>query len=400
MKFHFFITEAVQALRTNALRSSLTIIGIVVGIFSVTTMLALGEGLSSNVLERFNSFTTGDITISGDLTQTDLNWIQEQPYISGVLANQSINNVTTIAGGSSFNPSISTALGDYETIGNLTILSGTNFDFTDINYDEHVALVDEGFVETVQDEAGIDISEGTLTLNGQHFTVIGVMEGGNTGFGRRSDGSIIIPYASALGIVTDTKVFSSIGVTLKEQEYYEIAAIHILESLNASRYANSDSSDYFSVSSAQDAIENVQETTKMISLFLGVIGGIALFVGGIGTMNMMLTTVTERTKEIGLRKAIGARDSDVLYQILTESIALTVIGGLIGIGLTYLLAFLANQTLESSSGQGMFSEMSLEMSNEVVVYATLVSFMVGIVFGIYPARNASKLQPVDALRSE
>ena len=198
-----------------------------------------------------------------------------------------------------------------------------------------MALVDEGFVETVQDEAGIDISEGTLTLNGQHFTVIGVMEGGNTGFGRRSDGSIIIPYASALGIVTDTKVFSSIGVTLKEQEYYEIAAIHILESLNASRYANSDSSDYFSVSSAQDAIENVQETTKMISLFLGVIGGIALFVGGIGTMNMMLTTVTERTKEIGLRKAIGARDSDVLYQILTESIALTVIGGLIGIGLTY-----------------------------------------------------------------
>jgi putative ABC transport system permease protein len=226
------------------------------------------------------------------------------------------------------------------------------------------------------------------------------MAGGNEGFGRRSDGSVIVPYAAALGVVTDTKQFSSIGVSLEEQEYYEIAAIHILESLNASRYADGDSEDYFSVSSAQEAIENVQETTKMISLFLGVVGGIALFVGGIGTMNMMLTTVTERTKEIGLRKAIGARDSDVLYQILAESITLTVLGGALGIALTYALSYFANQAFSSNEGGGIFGEMSMEMSNEVVFYAALVSFVVGIVFGIYPARNAAKLQPVDALRSE
>lgn len=400
MKTRFLIFEAAQALRSNALRSSLTIIGIVVGIFSVTTMLALGAGLSSNVLDRFSSFTTGDITVSGDLSQADIAWIADQPYVSGVLANQSASNVTAIAGGASFNPSVSTALGDYENVGSLTLVSGERFDFTDASYDAYVALVDEGFVETVEEETGVDISAGMITLNGQRFTVIGVMEGGTEGFGRRNDGSVIIPYAAALGVVTDTKLFSSIGITLEEQAYYEIAAIHILNSLNTSRYADSDSEDYFSVTSAQDAIENVQETTQMISLFLGVVGGIALFVGGIGTMNMMLTTVTERTKEIGLRKAIGARDRDVLYQILAESITLTVIGGLIGICLTYLLSYVANQTLASSSGQGMFSEMSMEMSNEVVLYATLVSFVVGIVFGIYPAHNAAKLQPVDALRSE
>jgi putative ABC transport system permease protein len=400
MKPRFLIFEAAQALRSNALRSSLTIVGIVVGIFSVTTMLALGEGLSSNVLDRFDSFTTGDITVSGELTQTDVAWIEEQPYVSGVLASQSASNVTAIAGGSSFSPSISTAFGDYENVGSLTLVSGESFDFMDASYDELVALVDEGFVETVQEDTGVDVSNSTITLNGQRFTVIGVMEGGNEGFGRRNDGSVLIPYAAALGVVTDTKIFSSVGVTLEEQEYYEIAAINILESLNASRYADGDSEEYFSVSSAQDAIENAQETTQMISLFLGLVGGIALFVGGIGTMNMMLTTVTERTKEIGLRKAIGARDSDVLYQILAESITLTVLGGAIGIALTYLLSYVANQALAASSGQGFFSQMSMQMSNEVVMYAALVSFVVGIVFGIYPARNAAKLQPVDALRSD
>jgi putative ABC transport system permease protein len=400
MKPFFFISEAGQALRSNALRSSLTIIGIVVGIFSVTTMLALGEGLSNNVLERFDSFSTGDITVSGDLNLSDVTWLDQQLYVAEVLANQSANNVEAIAGGSSFSPTVTTAVGDYETVAGLTLLSGESFDFTDISYDESVALVDEGFVEVVLEETGLDISNSSVTLNGQRFTVVGVIEGGNEGFGRRSDGSVIVPYAAALGVVTDTKLFTSVGIALEDKEYYEIAAMNILESLNASRYAESDSEEYFSITSSQEAIENAQETTQMISLFLGIVGGIALFVGGIGTMNMMLTTVTERTKEIGLRKAIGARDGDVLYQILAESITLTVLGGAIGIALTYLLSYIVNQALSASAGQGVYGEMSMQMSNEVLMYASLVSIVVGIVFGIYPARNAAKLQPVDALRSE
>ena len=402
MNTRFLIVEAIQAMRTNALRSSLTIIGIVVGIFSVTTMLALGEGLSSSILDRINSFSSGDITVSGDLTETDLSWIAEQPYVSAVLANQSANNVDVVAANESFNPSISMSLGSYEEVKSLDLISGEAFDFEDEDFDERVALVDEGFLEAVEDSTGADVSEGTITLNGQRFEIIGVMEGGNGGFGRRSDGSILIPYASAIGVVTDSKIFSSIGVNLEDQEYYEIAAKHILESLNVSRYAESDSDDYFSVSSSQDAIESVQETSAMISLFLGVVGGIALFVGGIGTMNMMLTTVTERTKEIGLRKAIGARNSDIMYQILVESVTLTVLGGAIGVILTYALSYFANNALETGTGVGAgpFGELSMQMSNEVVFYAVLVSFIVGIVFGLYPARNAAKLQPVDALRAD
>jgi putative ABC transport system permease protein len=238
------------------------------------------------------------------------------------------------------------------------------------------------------------VASSTITIAGQPFRIIAVVEGGTGGFGRRGDGTIIIPYGAAVGVLTNSTGFSTMAVSLVDQTYYEIAGKHMLEALNISRAATKDSEDYFSVTTAQDAIKNAQSTTSMLSLFLALIGGIALFVGGIGTMNMMLTTVTERTKEIGLRKAIGARDRDILLQILTESVMLTVIGGAIGILLTYGVSSIANQFLTASS------VISLQLSTSVVLLATIVSFTVGIIFGIYPARNASKLQPVDALRAD
>jgi putative ABC transport system permease protein len=391
--FNVFI-EALQALRSNALRSSLTIIGIVVGIFSVTAMLALGEGLSGNIAERFNSFTAGDITIVGDITEQDFRWLQERPYGSVAVGFQSANGVETIFAGSDFNPSVQTILGDYEAITGFELISGSVFDFTDPDFNERVVIVDQGFLESAQTDAGADASAGIVTLNGQKFTIIGVREGGSGGFGRRGDGAIIVPYAAALGVITNTTHFSSVGMNLNDVSYYETYSKHILSSLNASRYVEADSDEYFGVSSAQEFIETALETTAMISVFLGVIGGIALFVGGIGTMNMMLTTVTERTKEIGLRKAVGARNKDVLLQILFESILLTLLGGAIGIAITYGVAFVANKVLADNDF------LSIEMSGTVVLYAVIVSFCVGIIFGLYPAKSASKLQPVDALRSD
>lgn len=394
MKFRYILEEAVQALRSNALRSLLTIVGIVVGIFSVTAMLALGAGLSGNILERFQSLASGDITVTGDLTAVDFAWMQNQPYVAGVLGTQSISNVDVIAFGSDFDARVQTYVGDYERVKKLTLVSGTSFDFTNATFTDAVVLVDEGFVAAVKAETGQDISEGVITLNGQKFTVIGVIEGGTGNFGRRGDGNIIVPYAASVGVLTNTTNFSSIGISLSDSAYYEAAGKHVLEALNVSRSAKKDSSDLFSISTAQDAIESARETTSMISLFLGIVGGIALFVGGIGTMNMMLTTVTERTKEIGLRKAIGARNRDILLQILAESVMLTSIGGAIGIGLTYAVSFLANQILTEDS------IISVVMSGTVVAYATIVAILVGVIFGIYPARNASRLQPVDALRAD
>ena len=394
MSFFAIIKEALQGLRANALRSSLTIFGIIVGIFAVTAMLALGEGLSNNILDRFNSFSTGDITVSGELRYDDLMWIKNQKYVSEVLGIQNISGVDIIVDDVSVLPNIRTYIGDYDRVQGAEIISGELFDFQDLEYDAQEVIIDEGFLEKIKDESGIDVSQGRININGQSFDVVAVIEGGTGGFGRRGDGTIIIPYASALGLVTNTKIFSTLGVNLVNQELYEIAGKNILESLNTSRSAPIDSEDYFAVNSAQDAIESAQETTAMLTLFLGIIGGITLFVGGIGTMNMMLTTVTERTKEIGLRKAIGARNRDILYQILVESVILTGIGGIFGILLAYGGSIIANNVL------GDNSLISVVLSWSVVLNATLVAFIVGLIFGFYPARNAAKLQPVDALRAD
>lgn len=393
MRLRFLLQEAVQALRSNLLRSLLTIIGIVVGIFSVTAMLALGEGLSANVLDRFSSFAQGDLTVSGDITHNDFAWISEQPYVKKKLASGQISGTDVVVFGTDFSPSIQTVIGDYEAVQRYEVVEGDVFDFEDRELNEYVAVVSDGFYDSVLEETGQSVFGQSITMSGQKYEVIGIIESNSNTF-TRGDGLILVPHTTAIGSLTNSKSFSSVIILLKEPSYFEIAGKHILESLNASRQLPSDSDDVFSVETAQAFIESAEETTRMISIFLGIVGGIALFVGGIGTMNMMLTTVTERTKEIGLRKAVGARDRDILLQILFESVMLTTFGGLIGIALSIGMARIANQIFADSS------IISVIINLEVVILAAFVSFAVGIVFGIYPARSASKLQPVDALRTE
>ncbi len=394
MKTKFLIKESLGALKSNLLRSLLTIIGIVVGIFSVTAMLALGAGLSENVMERFSSFASGDLTVSGDITPKDFSWIQSQPYIDSSVAMGSVSGVNVVTNETEFSPTIQFTLGDYAAIQSFEVISGTTFDFGSSTYSEKVALVSSGFVESVTEEAGRGVIVGDVVkVNGQDFTIVGILESSAMSFSR-GDGLIIVPYATTIGSLTSSKYFSSVATLLVEAEYYDIAGAALLEGLNASRQLAADSEDIFSVETAQSFIESAEETTGMISLFLGIVGGIALFVGGIGTMNMMLTTVTERTKEIGLRKAIGARNRDIMLQILVESVALTTLGGLIGIMLSLGAAKVANTVFADSE------IISVVVNTEVIALAAIVAVAVGIIFGLYPARNAARLQPVDALRSE
>jgi putative ABC transport system permease protein len=393
MKTRFLISESFQALRSSMLRSMLTIIGIVVGIFSVTAMLALGEGLSGNILDRLSSFSSGDISISGEVVYTDYTWIDQQPYVSESLASLSVNNVDVIVAGSDFSPNVQAVVGDYEALQSYDVIAGEVFDWTDASYEERVVVVSDGFAEAVLEETGQVILQQEITLGGNTYTVIGVIESSSILF-TRGDGILLVPYKSAVGILTNTKNFSSVSVLLEDATYFEIAGQHILEGLNASRQLATDSEDVFSVETSQSFIETAEETTQMISLFLGVVGSIALFVGGIGTMNMMLTTVTERTKEIGLRKAVGARNRDIMLQILIESVALTTLGGSIGILLSIGAGKIANQVFADSD------LITVLVNTEVIAVAAIISVVIGVVFGLYPAHNASKLQPVDALRSD
>ncbi|MCA9356750.1 ABC transporter permease [Candidatus Nomurabacteria bacterium] len=393
MKLRFLIFESLQALYSNLLRSLLTIIGIVVGIFSVTAMLALGAGLSQNVLERFSSFANGDLTVTGDINYTDYDWVASQPYVSHALASMSVGGTDVIMFGSDFSPSVQTVVGDYSDLQSYEIVSGDTFDFNNPDFAESVVVVSDGFAAKVLEDTGRSVIDQTLTVNNQAYTVVGVIKSSSNAF-TRGDGIILLPYNSVVGVLTNTKNFSSVAVLLQDSSYFEIAGQDILKSLNASRQLAFDSEDIFNIETAQAFIETAQETTNMISVFLGVVGGIALFVGGIGTMNMMLTTVTERTKEIGLRKAIGARDRDIMLQILIESVALTSLGGLLGILLSLGVAKIANSIFADSS------IITILVNTQVIALAAFVAVAVGVVFGLYPARNASRLQPVDALRSE
>lgn len=393
MKYRFLISESFQALRSNFLRSFLTIIGIVVGIFSVTAMLALGAGLSANVLDRFSAFATGDLTVAGDITYGDYSWITEQPYVSKSLASMSVSGVKVIAFGTDFSPSVQTVIGDYQDVQSYDLVEGEVFDMKDITFNEPVVVVSNGFADKVLEETSQSVIDQPLTISGQKYTVIGVIESSSNLF-TRGDGLILLPYNQVVGVLTSRKNFSSVAVLLEDSSYFEIAGQHILESLNASRQLVRDSEDVFSVETSQAFIETAQQTVNMISIFLGIVGSIALFVGGIGTMNMMLTTVTERTREIGLRKAVGARDRDIMLQILVESVVLTTLGGIIGILLSLGAGKIANQIFADSD------IIKILINTQVIALAAFVAVAVGVVFGLYPARNASKLQPVDALRAE
>ncbi|MBP6881118.1 MAG: ABC transporter permease [Candidatus Pacebacteria bacterium] len=393
MKTRFLISESIQALRSNLLRSLLTIIGIVVGIFSVTAMLALGEGLSANVLDRFSSFASGDITVSGDITYADFTWITEQSYVKDALASLSINDANVVFSGSDFTPTIQTVIGDYEALQSYEVVEGEVYDWNDPTFSESVAVVSDGFADNVLEETGRNVLEQEITINGQSFTVIGVIESSSMLF-TRGNGIILLPYERTVGNLTSKRSFASVAALLEDSSYFDIAGQHILKGLNTSRQMAADSEDTFSVETSQAFIETAEETTRMITLFLGIVGSIALFVGGIGTMNMMLTTVTERTKEIGLRKAVGARDRDIMLQILVESVLLTSFGGLVGILLSIGAGKLANSLLANNQ------MISVLVNSQVIMLAAVVALVVGVVFGLYPARNASKLQPVDALRSE
>jgi len=392
MKFYHVFHEGAEALRTNLLRSTLTIIGIVVGIFSVTAMLALGAGLTANVSDRFSSFILGDLTISGTLTPNDLAIATDKPYVARVLASKTSNNAVSYAE-QSYSPTVEYVLGDYLTMQKYTIVAGEVFDWTDKDYNEQVAVVTDGFVTATGKNTGVSPLNQTVIIGGQPFRVIGVISGNNMNY-TRGDGMVFVPFASAVGTLTSANTFSSFAVSLKDNSYYEVAGADLLASLNAAHQLTRDSSDAYSIQTAQSFITTAKQTISMITLFLGVVGGIALFVGGIGTMNMMLTTVTERTKEIGLRKAIGARDQDILLQILIESVLLTSIGGAIGILLTIGLGALANKLLAGNQ------LISVVVNMNVIALAAAVAVTVGVVFGLYPARNASRLQPVDALRAD
>lgn len=374
----------------NKLRSFLTMLGIVIGVASIIALITIVQGATNSISDQINSLGVNKITVTAmgtplkqGLNDNDIKMISQVPNIDGV--SPTISGKTTIVYHGMVMDEI-TVQGKNEIYFNKDtslLKSGRPINILDINSKNQVAVIGNDIVKKLY--YGMNPVGKSLMINGTTYTVIGTLDT-SSGFGMNSNNStVVIPYTTALHSL-GVKNVSSLDVYLNDTSIADETVTDIKGVLNP---AFNYDEDAYSVFNMGDMIESFQTMMGMMSMLLAGIAAISLVVGGIGIMNMMLVSITERTKEIGLRKALGATPGRIQLQFIIESIFLSLIGGIIGLILGSILAFVA----------ALFIGISFSLSATTVALAVGFSSAVGIVFGYMPARKASRLNPIDALRS-
>lgn len=399
-------TEIHMAITSNKVRTGLTILGIVIGIASVIVMIAIGNGSQKAIQESIQSVGSNLLTIrpgeqrsfgggarssgsADSLTIEDAEAIMQEIDSVAAVAPNSSGNEQIIAGNNNANTSVTGVTSTYTQVNNITVASGAFISDTHDAKRSKVVVVGPDTRDDLYGEDADVVGE-KMRIGGLNFTIIGITEAkGGTGFGS-SDEAVYMPLSTYQQYFSGSSYLSSIGVSVAEQDQMTQAEDDITELLlTRHKIASIDDAD-FSIRNQADLIEMTSSVTGTMTILLGAVAGISLVVGGIGIMNMMLTTVTERTREIGLRKAIGANQKDIKQQFLFESIALTFMGGIIGIILGVVVSY----------GLNYFGVTSTAISQFSIILSFSVSAAIGIVFGYYPARRAAGLNPIQALRYE
>ena len=385
---------AVRSLHSNILRTSLTTLGIVIGIFAITLILIISQGATSAITAKFSSLGTKLVHVPNGpneaLSTEDASVIAQQ--VSGIAAySVEVNRSETVsAGGKNIIATIEGVSPTHADIFFLGVEKGSFFTEDDNDSYSSIAVLGSEIAERLYDE-GSPIGQ-YLQIKGKFFYIIGILsQKGSTIAGASPDTSVYIPINTMINIVTGTKVIDTIDILAKKQEDVDPIS-HEIKQLLLERYSVTDPQviEDYSVFTSKDLIASITSITGIINSVLAGIAGISLVVGGIGIMNIMLVTVTERTKEIGLLKAIGAKRRDILLQFLTEAIVLTLAGGFIGIALGIMAGFIAS----------LFIVVPFELPFLSIIASGIVSILVGLIFGMYPAQRAAKMPPVDALRYE
>jgi putative ABC transport system permease protein len=402
------IHETASALTANKVRTSLTMLGIVIGISSVITMVSIGQGAQSSIQSSIQAIGSNLLVVSPGaarnfgygastgrgsartLTMDDVDAISKQVQNIAAVSPEVAGRYQVTARGTNTNTSVTGVKPDYATVHNITVDEGNFISDEQILSRSKVAVIGP----TTRDDlfgAGTEALGQSIRINGMEFKVIGVTKSkGGTGFGNQDD-AIYIPLSAAqLFLAGNSTYVTSLSISATDSSVMTQVQNDLTTVLLDRHHIADPTNADFNVLNQADIVSAASGVTGTFTILLGAVAGISLLVGGIGIMNMMLTTVTERTREIGLRKAIGAKASDINSQFLTEAVTLTVAGGAIGVFLGWLVCYAVTY----------FGILQTSISISSILLAFGVSAFIGIVFGYYPARRASRLNPIEALRYE
>ena len=411
MNLSMVLLESLETLGSNKLRSGLTVLGIVIGVAAVIAMLAVGNGATASITGSINQVGTNllfvfrgarndpNIRNPRPLTLGDANALQDPYAAPHVQAVAPVNqgNGTVEFNGQTKTTTIAGVTSSYKSVRNVSLLDGDFITDQNILGRASVAVIGVDVADSLFGHRDGLIGE-TVRLNGQPFRVIGVLSPqGGSSFGS-ADNQVIVPLTTAqsrlLRSNNNPDAVEVIYVQATDFQSVAAASDEITQILRT-RHRTAVGADDFTVFTQESILSTVQSVTGVLTIFLGGIAAISLLVGGIGIMNIMLVSVTERTREIGLRKALGARKRDILVQFLVESSLLSLIGGVVGILFGWLIAFVVGKVAVATG-----NNFTPVVGVDAVVLATMFSAAVGLFFGIYPASRAANLQPVEALRYE
>ena len=400
------LNEAWHAMSANRLRTFLTMLGMVIGVGAVVLMMAIGEGAQQSIKRSIDSMgsnlfvilsgsssTSGSRSASGNssaLNMNDATAIGDLDDI-GAFAPISVGNAQIIYAGNNSNTPIVGTTPSYFSIRRWDVESGELFSDADIRSANRVALVGKTVVENLFGD-DIDPIGKTIRIKKSPFLIVGVLEGKGQSFdGRDQDDTIIVPITTAQRKLFGNQIPGSVRMIMaqaKSEKYMGVAEDAINDLIRQRHNIRENTESDFSVRNLTAMAKTASDTAKTMSMLLGAIASISLLVGGIGIMNIMLVSVTERTREIGIRMAIGAREKDILLQFLLEACVISIVGCVIGVGLGLGGALLVKKMVGAE----------ILISMQSIVLAFSVAASIGVFFGYYPASKAAKLHPIEALR--